>query len=635
MSGENDSTTPEGPASGASRPVPGGRGLALLLLAAFAGFATWGAWVKSETYDEPMYVMTAYSYVTTGDLSLNREHPPLAKYLMGLPLLLLDLELPDDYQERPGLPFGFISHQPRADHQMILFLARMPGVLLGLLLGLYVLRWGTVAFGPRAGLAALALYALNPNMLAHSRVAGNDFAVTVFCFAATYHVWRWLSTDAQGSLGWGAITLGLALGSKLTALMLLPVLGGIILVAAVVRRRPVLLGQGALALLAAVGLLYLLYGGEARSLDDVRNHPRFVPRGENELVFRLPGVESALETVFGTDGKIPMLSLLKGIDYQFEHATRGHPTYLRGEIAQDGFWDFYLVTWLLKNPEALSLLILLGLLGWPHSRRGWVHEACLYGFAALQFIIFSRGTVQLGFKYMLTAVPFLCVAAGRPFALVGRPARWGPGLVVLAFSVACWFWFDEKGAAHWSHALPLVVTVVYVLWVGLRAKRGATLGTGPVLLLVAWALVSVAVRQPNNLMYFNDWGGGPENGAYWSVVGDDFGQDTAALGRWMSANGVEHIHYDYYGTADPEVWGVRSTPTFASPHTAPAISGYVALHVTILMRFPQNYTWLAGLEPVTTINHTIRVYDVGDAQRIDKFFEAASQPLPSGSGEGR
>ena len=274
------------PAGGAAQALPGDDDPAPLsaatrlavaaLLLLFAGLATWGAWTKSETYDEPMYIFTAYSYVVTGDLSLNKEHPPLAKYLMGLPLLALDVVLPADHQRKPGLPMAFIAHQPRADHHLMLFLPRLPGIALGVLLGLYVFAWSRRAFGTAAGLASLSLYALNPNMLGHARVAANDFAVTLFCCATLYHVWRWLEAErrARGrgpgegaawrQLGLGTLMLGGALGCKLTSLLMLPVLGLLVLAAAVAWRRPALLGRAALALLAAFGLLYLMYGGEAR-----------------------------------------------------------------------------------------------------------------------------------------------------------------------------------------------------------------------------------------------------------------------------------------------------------------------------------------------------------------------------------
>lgn len=633
------------------------------LLLLFALLATRAAWVKSETYDEPMYMLSGYSYVVTGDLSFNREHPPLAKYLLGLPLLLLDVRLPDDYQVRPGIEFLFYAHQPHADTHRMLFLSRLPGVLLGLVLGLYVFRWADLAFGRRAALAALLLYALNPNVLGHAPIASNDFAVTVFCTATLYHLWRWLETGARGSLALCALALGLAAGSKLTALMLLPVMGAAIAACALRRRRPALLGQALLGLLASGGVLWVLYGGEARTLAEARTHPRFVARGTDDVVFKLPGLEAALERVFGADTPIPLLSFLKGIDHQFDHGSAGHATYWRGEVTTEGSPGFYVVSWLIKNPEGLSLLLLLGLLSLPRTRRGVLHETLLYGFPLLLFVVFSRGDVQLGFKYVLPAVPLLCIAASRVLAAatgvapgedrpLARPREllWG-ALLVPAVSIGLWAWCGDEGPPRPSHWTPLLVPLAYTALAWTRpalgpapapaAARAATpalapapaaaplhattttttttaaprhaLGA-PVALLLAWAAVGVLARQPHNLMYFNEWVGGPENGWRWSVIGDDWGQDTAGLGRWMAEHGVEHVYYDYYGEGDPEVWGVTSTPTFGDPARIEPGS-WVAVHVTVLMRNADQYRWLDGQQPVGTIGHTIFLYrpeDVGD-----------------------
>ncbi len=611
------------------------RGAVALLLATFAGLATWGAWSKSETYDEPMYIFTAYSYVVTGDLSLNREHPPLAKYLMGLPLLLLDLQLPDDYQQRPGFPFAFISHQPNADHHWILFLARMPGVLLGLLLGLYVLQWGRWAFGNGAGLVALLLYALNPNILAHCRVAANDFAVTTFIFAASFHVWRWLDRGSRRSLALGSLTLGCALGSKLTALVLLPIIGVIVLVVAIARRRPVLVGQAFLALFGAAGVLWLLYMGEARSLDHARQHARFIARGETDVVFAPPEgadvspIETTLEGVFGADTPIPLLSFIKGFDHQTHHTRAGHLTYFWGQISSDGFWNFYLVSWLIKNPEAFSLLILLGLAALRRTWRGGVHEACLYVFVISQFLLFSTAKVQLGFKYILPVVPFLCVAAARVLA-VGRETGRGacPGalervcgaVAVVGLGVGGALLLHDGGPRGFLW-LGMSGCVFIALEIVLATERRPTPWRQGIALLLAWAAASGLWYQPDNLMYFNGWAGGPDNGHTYSVIGDDWGQDTAGLGRWMDEQGLDHIYYDYYGTADPETWGVRSTPTFAHPRAFEPIEGLVAVHVTALMRQAPRYDfWLGELEPIHKIGHTIFIYDVTEEQRVDALF---------------
>jgi len=611
-------------------PLSGSARLAVAgLITAYLGLALWGAWAKSETYDEPMYVLAAYSYVATGDLSLNREHPPLGKYLMALPLLWLDLELPEDYHQQGGIAFSFLSHQPRVEPHTILFLARLGGIALGVVLGLYVLAWARKAFGNTAGVVALALCLLNPNILAHCRVAANDMAPTVFIFACCYHFWRWLETQDRFSLLWGGITLGLALGAKLSALMLLPVLGLIVLVESIRRRRPGILGWATLALLASAGVLWCLYLGEARSLADARQHARFMPPRETGIVFATSGIEQLLEGLFGSDTPIPLLSYLKGIDHQFAHAVTGHMTYFWGVATKTGSWAFYLVTTLIKNPEGFVLLLLLGLLAWRRTWRGFVHEAVLVAFVASQYLLFSAADVQLGFKYILPVVPFLAVMASRVLADDGEgragrtvfsEARLG-ALLVLVVSVICHWQFDEPGEHSLAHWLPLMgASACAALLLTRRDASGAALMGAAAVFLTVWSSADVLARQPHNLMYFNQWAGGPDLGHHYAIVGDDWGQDTAGLGRWMAENDVEHMVYDYYGTADPEVWGVTSTPSFATGGFTPVV-GPVAVHAVLLKRQPLAYTWLADKQPIAKIGWSIFIFDLTQ-EDIDAWEQA-------------
>lgn len=617
-------TTP-GPQDTPSAPA-WARSCAAGLLVTFAALSLWGAWVKSDTYDEPMYILSGYSYVATGDFSLNREHPPLAKLLMGLPLLALDVVLPDDYQTRTGIAMAFLFHQPHADPHVMLFLARLGGVVMGLVLGAYVLRWATVAWGWKAGLVALALFVSNPNILAHSRVAATDFAGTVWIFACLYHVWRWLQTDKPASLAWMGVTLGLALGSKFTALPLLPVIAVMVVVRALSRRRPILLVQGLLGGCAALGILWILYLGEARSLAEAQEHVRFSTRDEaSDVVFGTAGMQETLESLFGEDGKIPLLTFLKGIDLQMAHAAAGHPTYFRGEVAKGGFSDFYLVTWLVKNPEALTLLLLLGWWGWRRSWKGWIHETALYGLPLLLFLIFSQAQVQLGFKYLLPVVPFLCVSASRAFA--DRNARDVPSsdarrgaLLVTVVSLACILWFSPERTESWRVLFPLLLPIAYGMAVW-RLGPGLVNLHRPLSALLLWCLVASIVRQPHNLNYFNEWCGGPSDGWKISVIGDDWGQDTAALGRWMKDNDVDHIAYDYYGTGDAEAWGVRYTPTFGHEKTFDPIEGWVAVHTAWYARLPQNYRWLDGVDPVGSINDTILLWNLSPGDRVEALLD--------------
>ena len=603
------------------------------LLLLFVSLALYQAARKSETYDEPMYILSGYSYLVTGDLSFNREHPPLAKYLIALPLLGLDLWLPENYQVRPGIEYSFYAKQPAVPAPELLFRARLPGIALGVVLCLYVWRWTRLAFGWRAGLAALLLCALNPAVLAHSTIAANDFGLAVFSVATLYHLWRWLESGSRGSLALCALMLGCALGCKLTALLLLPAIGIVVLVAALRRRQPALLGWALLGGLAAAGVLWLLYLGEARSLASARVHPRFTVKAGGGQVFQNEGLERTLESLFGPERPIPLLGFLKGIDYQLDQAREGHSNYWRGRTSDEGAPEFFVVSWLIKNPEALSLLLLLGLLSLPRTARGWAHELALYGFPLLLFVVFSRSNSQLGFKYVLPAVPLLCIAAARVLA----PRRGAPpderplaatrellqgALLVPLVSLALFVWFGDVGPRRWSHYLPVLVPLAYGLLAWTRpAALTEPVGTAgrvrrwhdlrlPVTLLLAWGSVAVLARQPDNLMYFNEWVGGPENGWRWSVIGDDWGQDTAELGRWMEREGVEHLVYDYYGEGEPEAWGIRSVPSWGDPHETAPNEKWLAVHVTSLMRTPDKYWYLRGKEPVARLGHTIFVYQL-------------------------
>jgi predicted membrane-bound dolichyl-phosphate-mannose-protein mannosyltransferase len=85
------------------------------------------AWVRqeSQTWDEGIHLAAGYSYLKTGDLRMNPEHPPLGKYLNAIPLLFLRLKLPLDHPSwasEDAVEFGreFLYHNT-TDADTILF----------------------------------------------------------------------------------------------------------------------------------------------------------------------------------------------------------------------------------------------------------------------------------------------------------------------------------------------------------------------------------------------------------------------------------------------------------------------------------------------------------------------------------
>lgn len=67
---------------------------------------------------------------------------------------------------------------------------RLISILLGLLLGIYIVVWATQLYGSKGGVLALLLYSLCPNILAHTALVSTDVYSYFIATAIMYHLWR-------------------------------------------------------------------------------------------------------------------------------------------------------------------------------------------------------------------------------------------------------------------------------------------------------------------------------------------------------------------------------------------------------------------------------------------------------------
>jgi len=65
-------------------------------------------------------------------------------------------------------------------------------ILIMLILGFYVFKWGRELYGNKAGLIALFLYSLSPTFIAHGRLVTTDVGAAAAFFIATYYLVKWL-----------------------------------------------------------------------------------------------------------------------------------------------------------------------------------------------------------------------------------------------------------------------------------------------------------------------------------------------------------------------------------------------------------------------------------------------------------
>src|SRR5204863_240045 len=111
-----------------------------------------------------------------------------------------------------------------------------------------------------AGLLATLLFAFCPNLLAHSRIAANDMTCTIFFFIAIFALGRMIRDPTTARAVAAGIALGLALAAKLTAVLLLPLVALVFLLAWPAAPRAVTLRFDVLAL-TAIATLGACMGG--------------------------------------------------------------------------------------------------------------------------------------------------------------------------------------------------------------------------------------------------------------------------------------------------------------------------------------------------------------------------------------
>ena len=230
-----------------SRPTdPGWRGSVLAfgvctaLLAAFA-VISWTAWrAKGVTVDEPIHFVSAWLMTRDGDFRSEPEGPPLWKYIVMLPQMGAELKLDRATLNDKILPvdrflfFGWSAQElfEHNDGDALIRRSRIAMLGLGVLLGVVIAGWAWRLAGPVAGVVATALFAFDPNFLAHAPLVKNDVAITLFWTLAVAGAW---------SLGRGVgivnvllvcVACSAGVLSKFTGVLLIPLLFVLLLIRA-------------------------------------------------------------------------------------------------------------------------------------------------------------------------------------------------------------------------------------------------------------------------------------------------------------------------------------------------------------------------------------------------------------------
>lgn len=520
---------------------------ALVLLGAFAAQALVAARRDSVTVDEFIHLPIGLHALYTGDFSQDPINSHLPRMLAALPLLAD----PPVFAPPPGTVvwgLGYYFMDANAGRYQALYVsARTMIVLLSLVTAGVMARWAFELYGVRAALAALALFAFSPSLLAHGHLVTLDMAGTLGFMLALYANWRLLESPSLRRALW----LGLAIGAASLLKLSGPMLAGMIVVTWAIRivaePRDRLPYATWAALLASVGAVTVLTVNAGYGFDGtlgLLREMKLAPTGRlAQLAHAAPWLRLPLPRAF-----------LEGIDMVLE-VGKGHaPAYfLAGELSAEGWWYYHLVAFAAKCPLPVLVAAVLSVAAWLARRSRGERDYAVFVPVVLVFVANAAfNSLYLGERHVLVAYPLLFI-----------------------------------GISPW-----LAAALEHAPW---RSPTFARAGTALLAALgVAWTLAGTLAVAPRYLQFFNEAAGGPDQGHRILIDSNvDWGQDLLRLREYLDAHDVEHVALAYFGRVDPGVYGIRFTPLQRG-----LSHGTAVVSASLLMGRP--YFWYAGgrLSPV-------------------------------------
>lgn len=516
--------TPRGltarPSDAQVRTSPAVLAVVAILLALMTFLAGGAAHRESITYDEVAHIAAGVSYLQKLDLRMNLEHPPLSKVIAAVPLWIRGAHA--DYnnfawtfsngktafvnQYIGEWVFGHWFVMKWNDPQTTVWWARLPMLLVSLILGLVLFRVASRLGNTWGGLLCLAAYVSAPAVLAFAPLVINDIVIALFWLLVVWYMpamWRDPSRADIIKLG---LALAGALLSKFSGGLLFFVFAAMALS---VRFRPLPGSSGkepkahpwrhfaAATLLAAivvyVAYLLLSWNQPTDSFEAIRHFPA------SPVLRRL---------------LMPMWLYVQGL-LGFVVSAGSRPTFILGHHYPHGVWFYFPALFLLK------------------SQIGYL---CLLLVAVVSVVARSRAKGRIG-----------AIAPGME---LHWRAIW---ISLVMFVAACMTNRLNMSIRHFSVAVVLSVLLLAPLPRLLQHSLPRRLATSLTTLTVALAIVCIAnaVRMyPNYIPYINALGMGKPA---WQLMNDsnvDWNQSLPEAERFVRDQNLPEVLLDQYGSIE-------------------------------------------------------------------------------------
>jgi hypothetical protein len=409
---------------------------------------------KSITADEIVLIPAAYYYLVDDKVNLIGQHPPLCKFLAGLPLLFLQ---PNEWNPQKVDPTGrpdqnewdLVQHfwaDNRPQFELICFWSRIPMIALTLALGLLVYVFTNDLLGPRAAALAVALFALEPTILAHGRIVQTDIPAAFGLLLSVYALWKYIRAPGRKTACALGAAVAVALLAKYSMLIVVPVVVVAPLALSFMpdarrtnRFRDAILASA--IFLVVVNVAYFF------------NHRALTPGDLKWISDAFPDDSAILTPAVRILRSILPTNMVMGIYWQLHHARVGHPAGLLGMYANHGWWYYFPVAFFFKATIPFLVLSLVSVV-WAVRRIIYQREGkwlLLLAPLVLYTALMLTSPIDIGVRYYLPGYIFFVILSA---SLIDFLLRYRPFKIARSAAILALVWMGFEAAWTYPHYIP-------------------------------------------------------------------------------------------------------------------------------------------------------------------------------------
>lgn len=436
------------------------------------------------TFDEIVYPPAGLSYLQKGDFRLNLEHPPLSKYLMALPLFISgynnDYEI-QAWQKGDQIRFGARFYFDNGN-LIALNISRFCTIFITLSLSILLYLFVLKNFGKTEALLSLFFFIFYPDNIAHGSLATTDMYFSFFFFLSFYFFFNFIkSLDFKNGI-FCCFFSSLTLITRYIGFLLFP-LYFIFLIYLFFKKK---------ISFKRVFLFFLL------SLFFAYFFIWFAYHFKGKVYLQ----GSTVNSKFLPAGYIEGFKISKNL-------LSKRLSFFLGEIHNKNPKEFFLISFLLKTPISVLILLLLSFFLKINKKTliFWIAFIVL-------FISISIISPSANHRYLLFLYPFIFIIC----ALNGK----------------------ELMKKRWDK--------IFLYF------------------LIAFNFYSLFRFFPYNLSYVNEFIKRVNTPFYFVDSNVDWGQGLVALKNYCQKKKIEKIYLSYFGTANPKYYGINFLPLPSYPH---------------------------------------------------------------------